>query len=216
LDQVAREQYLADQEAKKLVVAGELRACVEFDPDLWQEGICYIYLLTNLHNGKRYVGVSDDPNRRIAEHTRYKGTNVLITNALKKYGVHAFDKEILFKDTVEECFIKEDEYINLYESNMKKGGHGYNQREGGMGNRSGCTFEQWVRDKISAGKMGKSNGPHSEATKEKIRLGNIGKNAGKVLTKEHRMKIGATQKGKAKSAEHGKKLAAHLENVRPK
>ena len=64
----------------------------------------YIYKTTNLINGKYYVGFhkTSDP------FDNYLGSGVRLIDAIKKYGVENFKKEILFEfDTQEEAEAKE-------------------------------------------------------------------------------------------------------------
>lgn len=70
----------------------------------------YIYKTTNLINGKYYVGFhkTSDP------FDNYLGSGVRLIDAIKKYGVENFKKEILFEfDTQEEAEAKEREIVNL-------------------------------------------------------------------------------------------------------
>ncbi len=86
-----------------------------------------IYQVTNLLNGKIYIGkhetfdINDD----------YMGSGKLVKRAIKKYGVENFKKEILFDfETEEEMNLKEKEIVNeeflsrddVY--NLTRGGYG--------------------------------------------------------------------------------------------
>ena len=89
-----------------------------------------IYKITKKSNGKSYVGQSNDINRRFDEH-KYK-KELAIDQAIQKYGVAAFDFEIL-----EECLLEEldsrEKYWIAYFNTFK--GFGYNCNEGGGNNR---------------------------------------------------------------------------------
>ena len=69
----------------------------------------YIYLTTNLINGKKYIGqhygtITD----------KYLGSGVALTRAVNKYGKENFKKEILEIVKKEEINEKEKYYIDLY------------------------------------------------------------------------------------------------------
>jgi len=84
-----------------------------------------IYKITNLVNGKEYVG-KDESSRK-----RYYGSGKLIVFAIKKYGKENFRKEILFETNNKEVLCeKEKEYI--IECNSLSP-NGYNLTSGGEG-----------------------------------------------------------------------------------
>lgn len=126
----------------------------------------YIYEITNLINGKTYIGqhkyffLSDD----------YMGSGVLLHKAYDKYGIENFHKEILFAqiETKEEI----DELEKLCIAIAREAGKAeYNLSAGGKG----------------------SSGVHpSEETKRK--LSEV--NKGKVLSEETKAKISESCKGK--------------------
>ncbi|MBR4589860.1 MAG: GIY-YIG nuclease family protein, partial [Bacteroidaceae bacterium] len=63
--------------------------------------IGFIYITTNLTNNKKYIGqkVYDFDGKW----KTYLGSGVALTNAINKYGVENFHKEI-----IEECYSKEE------------------------------------------------------------------------------------------------------------
>lgn len=85
----------------------------------------YIYLTTNLINGKKYIG------QHYGELTdNYLGSGIILTKAIKEYGKENFSKDILCictKDTIDE---KEKEFIALY--NAVDDDNFYNLTEGGQ------------------------------------------------------------------------------------
>ena len=85
----------------------------------------YIYMTTNLINGKKYIG-----QHKGRPNDSYLGSGTTITKAIKKYGKENFQKEILcFCATREEADQKEKEFISLYDAVNNK--NFYNNAEGG-------------------------------------------------------------------------------------
>jgi group I intron endonuclease len=56
-----------------------------------------IYLITNMVNGKRYVGQSVNIKRRFWDHNRPDARSI-VSSAIRKYGKKNFKREVL-----EEC-----------------------------------------------------------------------------------------------------------------
>lgn len=91
-----------------------------------------IYKITNLINGKIYIGQSTDINRRFKEHIRHsKYDDTPIHRAIRKYGSKNFSFSILEETNPDrdELNEKEIKYIKQYNSTKKK--IGYNVRPGG-------------------------------------------------------------------------------------
>ena len=175
----------------------------------------YIYLRTNRYNGKKYVG--QVTTKRFKQ--RQKSWNCLsqpyagpvINNARKKYGLDAFDFEIL-----KEC---KDEELNQWEMYYikelnTKAPNGYNLTDGGDG-MNGYSPSEETRRKIGEANKGKEpwiKGKHlSKETKNKIseskkgipniKLSKFYKsekrwNYGKHLSEEHKKKLSESHKGK--------------------
>ena len=73
----------------------------------------YIYLITNLINNKKYVGQTNNFQRRMNEHRSGQGT--VIDQAIKAYGVKNFSWEIIWEsDNQNEINQKEQEFIIYY------------------------------------------------------------------------------------------------------
>ena len=98
-----------------------------------------VYLLTNTHNGKRYVGVTNNLDRRMRVHKHY-ATNptknapcVALARATRKYGWGSFDLTILAEtdDANTAWNILEPKYIIEYQTSNPE--YGYNLTLGGQG-----------------------------------------------------------------------------------
>lgn len=96
----------------------------------------YIYQITNLINGKIYIGQTNNIQKRWANHKCNNDPDMVIARALRKYGVDNFHFEILLRGlTPEEANQKEVELIKEKNSLVP---NGYNVATGG--NRiDGCS-----------------------------------------------------------------------------
>ena len=88
----------------------------------------YVYITTNLVNGKQYVG--DHSTNKLDDN--YLGSGALLFKKLNEYKRENFKKEILeFFDTKQEAFNAQEKYINEYKTLVP---NGYNiSPTGGVG-----------------------------------------------------------------------------------
>ena len=102
-----------------------------------------VYMLTS-PSGKKYIGMTSQNVNRRWESGRGYSHNAHLTQAIRKYGWNAFEKEVLF-DNLEKAEAErlEREYIKMFDTTDRT--NGYNILPGGD---------------VSAG--------HSEETKRKI------------------------------------------------
>ena len=88
----------------------------------------YVYKITNIKNGKIYIGKRSHPN---PTEDKYMGSGKLIIKAIEKHGVASFTKEILaIFETEDEAAALEAKLVTkefIKESNT------YNMHEGGYG-----------------------------------------------------------------------------------
>lgn len=70
----------------------------------------FVYKITNSFNGKYYIGVHSTSNIEDG----YMGSGIALKEAIKKYGVCFFEREILFCfESRKEAFDKEKELVNI-------------------------------------------------------------------------------------------------------
>lgn len=143
----------------------------------------FVYKITNLVNGKAYIGVTNRPLiERFYEHCRSggsKGVARLLTKAIRKYGKDNFSKEIIFT-TFDRKFalnVMETFYI-MWHGTYFAWKRGYNMSFGGEGNLGAFVSEE-AKDKMRATKAAN---PY-------------------VFTDEHRAKLREKRKGRVPTPE---------------
>lgn len=106
--------------------------------------ICGIYKITNLVNGKCYIGQAVDIHHRWKEHMRKINDlsyDYVLYRAFRKYGVEQFSFEIIEECGQELLDERERYYIEIYHSYVSdEKAHGYNMTLGGDG-QFGCGRE---------------------------------------------------------------------------
>jgi len=126
--------------------------------------IHYVYLTTNLINGKQYVGDHTENGDK-----NYLGSGKALKIAIKKYGKENFKKEILeYFDSREKSHLAEEKYIKLYNTMCP---NGYNISPSG-GNRSGSSLSESTKKILSEKLKGKPSNrkgsKHTEESKQKM------------------------------------------------
>jgi len=125
-------------------------------------GASGIYVIRHKISGKSYVGLSLDINKRWKSHKSPKPTSKsAIHAAIRKYGVDAFQFEILELCSQHELESRECHWINHLETFRT----GYNLTSGG---EMGREVSEETKQKLSAATSGKKLGPRPEAVKKKI------------------------------------------------
>ena len=100
----------------------------------------YLYKLVNIVNGKVYIGMSLNPQKRwnderiTAFNIKSSEYNSPLSRAIRKYGWENFHREIIACAKSKKDILKSEiECIEQYKSNIKKYGNefGYNMHQGG-------------------------------------------------------------------------------------
>lgn len=91
----------------------------------------YLYKITNLVNGKLYIGVTNNPDKRKRQHLYEdkNNKNPLIKAAIRKYGVESLVFEVVCIGSQEYIYDLERKAVEAYGSRY----HGYNLIPGGRG-----------------------------------------------------------------------------------
>ena len=164
----------------------------------------FIYVTTNLIDGKQYVGDHSCDN---LEKDNYLGSGQpYFKNAIKTHKKENFKREILeFFPTKREAFDAQEKYIKQYNTLVP---NGYNISSNGGYGVVGCALSKETKEKIRQSLLGK---PFSEERKKKISISQKGKPKpwfkGKPKSESHRKKISEFQKGKKRSEETKKKMS---------
>lgn len=198
----------------------------------------YIYLTTNLINGKKYIG------KHFGElNDSYLGSGTLLKKAIDKYGENNFKKEILYiSSSNEENNKKEIEFISAF--NAVESDNFYNLASGGDGGDifHSLPLEKQEQIKKNASQKNKGNGNgmygkhHSQETKQKLKqidksytqtesfkktmssvtTGNKNGMYGKKHTEEAKKKMSEKKKGKKLGSENGnaKKIRAYKDEAK--
>ena len=156
-----------------------------------------IYKITNLINGKIYIG------QEKKYKDKYLGSGIHIKRAVKKYGKENFKKEIIeYCISIEELNEKEKYWINLLNS---KEPNGYNIIDGGIGgpNFRGHKHSDESKKKMSISRKGQKR---SEAFKR--HLSEIRK--GITRSQETKDKLSKAFKGKTFVDKFGKEKAEDI------
>lgn len=180
-----------------------------------------IYKVTNMVNGKVYIGYTKNIRRRKKSHksNAINNTETKFYNAVRKYGWDNFQWEIIYQslDSEYTVSVMESHFINEYDSFH----NGYNSTLGGDGGRGmmvseetrkklsqihkGRVFSNQHIDNLKISAKNRKVSTFSESHKEKLR--EYTKNNNPMNNPEYRKKVSDGLKGKTKSEDHKKKLS---------
>lgn len=146
----------------------------------------YIYKITNNLNNKVYIGKRE----KSKFDEGYWGSGKYIKNAINKYGIENFSREILEWCADRDSLCEREAYYIDY-LNTRNFEIGYNIAKGGIGGGSPHT-EEW-----KLAHSGSGNGRF-----------------GKEVSKETRLKISTANKGKVRTTETKEKISKSLKGVK--
>ncbi len=194
-----------------------------------------VYLISNLVNGKIYVGQTRLSLENRFKHHRYE-KQMVISRAMRKYGSKNFKIEpVAYACSREFADFLEKAFIQFFQSKVPTG---YNVGDGGWTGGTHCVpHSEATKRKLSELRKGKKTGKpawnrgishsdetrlkislagkgkkHSEETKNKIGLGN----AGKIYSEETRKKISDWHRGRLLSESTKLKLSLVHKGRRPR
>lgn len=175
-----------------------------------------IYQITNLLNGKIYIGAHTCPNKRCVRNgiCTYFGSGKALKQAVTKYGKHWFDKQVLMTfDDVETMFIVEQFLVN---DEFVKREDTYNLVVGGRAGKHGSSHSSDTKRRLRESHLGHI---HSTETRMKIsesvkmnhplrgKTGNDHPSFGLRRSDETKQRMRESQLGKKLSDEHKQKLS---------
>src|ERR1035437_1298824 len=190
-----------------------------------------VYLITNLVNGKVYVGQTRQPiEYRFTQHrsNARNGSNYALSKAIRKYGEESFTiQELSSHESDEELSLAEIASFYIYKTSNQR--YCYNLTYGGDGTRATPT----TCAKISRAQMGNTyalgliRGPQSEEHREKERRAHLGTKrsaeslrkfrlamVGHAVSQETRDRISKAHTGRKASEDIRQKLRiSHLGQV---
>lgn len=154
-----------------------------------------IYMITNLINGKIYIGQSSNLKKRHNSHkfelTHNRHYNTHLQHAWNKYGPDNFHYQVIETCSKEELNELERAYITVFNSTDKN--YGYNLESGGCSHQ---TLSEETKEKISKSMKGRI---FTEEHKDRIRQAQLGEKHhqyGKPLTPEHKRKLSIAGNGR--------------------
>lgn len=184
-----------------------------------------IYKITNLINDNFYIGLSNDIERRIAEHKtpkNIKNKNTILAKAFRKYGIDNFKFEIIEECPIEKLAEREMYYIEKMKPiyNMNLGG------EGNLGHKVNDDMKKLLSEKAKIQWNNKSEeeklniinnnlkGPKighkvSDETRKKLRKANLNK----IQSEETKKKRSIINKEKMKGNTNGNKSVVAIDKA---
>src|SRR5713101_3035909 len=202
----------------------------------------YIYVIQYKNTLKIYVGQTNNPKNRWAQHKSYAKNGKLkqyIHRAMAKYGIDNFVFKIIDQHESQEMIDKlEDDWINWFKSRNNE--YGYNIAPGGnIPKWKGLPKEQHpmygkhhseeTKKVISIKNTGIKKPPHTEEWKrqasermightisEETRIKIVNSNKGQIRSTEIRKNISKAQKGRITSDNTKKKMSIAQKEVRNK
>lgn len=147
-----------------------------------------IYVLTNIKNYNKYVGLTTKSIFDRVKGHNCKRNNSVIANAIRKHGMDSFNITVL------DCTAKSLEELKKLEKHyIAKLKPEYNMTSGG----DGWIPSSYIKSKISKALKGRkylNRKPMSEEQKEKLRQANLGKKSSEETKRKISKKLKGTKK----------------------
>jgi len=153
----------------------------------------FLYVITNRVNGKQYVGITTDIEKRWGKHVSGRGSK-LVYHAIQKYGRDNFDFEVWYAG--DEHWIKMMEYRAIVMLDTKAP-RGYNLTFGGEGSL-GCKPGVETRQKMREAAKGRRPSLDTRQKLRAIRKGRMSWNCGRHHSPDTRRKISVAVSQKSK------------------
>jgi group I intron endonuclease len=167
-----------------------------------------VYKITNLVNNKCYVGSSIDVIGRWSQHISTLEVNkhhsIKLQRSYNKHGKNNFNYEIIEECDTELLLIREQYYIDLFDS-YKNGYNSVQNAGNNLGMKHSDETKEILRNK-SKGNKNMLNKKHTDETKKKI----SDKLKGVPLSEETKLKMSESRKGKKITDEVKKKISDKL------
>jgi group I intron endonuclease len=167
----------------------------------------FIYKITNLINGKIYIGQTINPSRRWSQHksnAKLQKGKQIITAAIRKYGPDSFSFQIIATCLSQDQANCSEELI-IQQENSRHPNIGYNVDKGGMLQSQDPIIAAKISHSLKKYYQSHDNwnkgGTLSPEWKEKISQSHVGKtgtNTGKTLPNNWKLKISQSQAGQPK------------------
>lgn len=164
----------------------------------------YVYEITNLVNGKKYIGKRSC--KCPIEDDKYMGSGKLLKLAIGKYGIENFEKRIVTICRTEE-YAYEQEHILISVYDAYNNENYYNLNTGGKGGMTGVRLSEETKKKISEANKNQIPWIKGKTHSDKVRQILSNAHKGKVVMQETRDKLSKCRKGKALSEETKKKIS---------
>ena len=163
-----------------------------------------IYRITNVINGKHYIGSSLNVEKRLVQHSgdleRDGHVNPHLQSSWGKYGKNSFTFKILLYCDKKNLLFFEQKAIKEYKT--LDNAHGYNCRPAERCDLTGSNYKKWIKRKSDAAKGRKC----SPETKKKLSKSHIGQ----IISNETRKKISKALRGRKISIKQKQKLLKSL------
>ncbi len=164
----------------------------------------HIYKITNIINGKLYIGLTTqkNPSRRFDRHVcnALAGVDTYFYNSIRRYGKSSFKFEVIYSvNNMDDLNWAERYFIRLYQTTDKQ--YGYNILPGGkhfmMSEETKLKLSIKIKEQFKNGR---------KANKSRIGVAPWNKGLkglpGKIKSLETRRKLSESHKGKIKTIQH--------------